>query len=208
MARLLLIISFALFTSACSTSPTNNFYILTANSSANSVTKNAENNSTSNTKVDDENSVNKSVVGVGPITVPDYLQRSPIAYSMTNNHLIVSSVDQWSEPLDKAIGRVMAVNLSRLYPSRSTLTFPWRIESKPQFAIRISIIELNRQSVDQAVLEADWTLVDIKKRQVLHRARFSQMIRTSEFSYANLAYAYSDLLAMLSHTIDKVLQSY
>jgi uncharacterized lipoprotein YmbA len=172
---------------------------------ANSLSNNLQNN---NIFTADKNPVNKLIVGIGPINLPEYLQRLPIVYSMETNHLFLSSSDQWSEPLDRAISRVIADNLSRLDSSRYTMRFPWHLGTEPQLAIRISLIQLNRLSVDQAIIDTYWTLVNIKTRQVLHRARFSQRVFISEFSYVNLANAYSNLLAMLSNNISEVLQDY
>lgn len=192
MLRLSMIFLFVLSATSCGTSRVNNFYLLTANSKA---------EATQSTKV----AKNEIILGIGPVTVPDYLQRSQIAYSMAGNQLVLSSENQWSEPLDKAVARVIAVNLSRLNPNISTLTFPWRTDSKPKLAVRLTIVELNRQSQDQAELVADWTLVDLKSKQTLHRAKFSQSTIVSEFSYSTLTEAYSDLLAVLSNDINEVL---
>jgi len=194
MLRLSLVLLFTLLAAACGTSRMNNFYVLSPNSKANTI-----------------QSVNlaesKITIGIGPVKVPDFLLRSQIAYSMANNQLVLSSENQWSEPLDKGIARVVTVNLSRLNPKISTSTFPWRSDSKPKRSIRLTIIELNRQSEDKAVLVADWTLVDVKTKQILHRASFSESTNISEFSYSNLTKAYSDLLARLSHHINEALVS-
>ncbi len=173
---------------SCASSPEVNYYLLTANSKDNLGSSNPANN------------ISVSL-GVGPITVPEYLQRSQIVYSMDGNNLTIAQQDFWSEPLDSAISRVVAYNLMRLNKNSSIVTFPWRGDQSPHYAIRISIIELNRSSTNIAHLEAEWTLLDQQSKSILGNQIFSATVEMSEFSYLALAGAYSELLAVLSENI-------
>ncbi len=51
---------------------------------------------------------------VGPVDIPSYLDRPQIILGYDNNQLIVSEENRWGEPLDHAIERVVAINISRL----------------------------------------------------------------------------------------------
>lgn len=199
MLRLFIMTLIAVLLSACSTSPSTSFYVLTPNSLA-------QNNQVEGLSAAPDN-VGVSL-GVGPVVVPDFLMRSQIAYSMQGNHLTVSESDRWSEPLYKAIARVIAINLSRLDPRQVTVVFPWRRLNKPRFSVQITVVNLNRVSADQAVLEADWALVDVKSRKIHHRASFLKTASVSDMSNRALAESYSDLLAVLSDSINTQVQSY
>jgi len=193
MVRLILVFAIAVSTAACSVSKSTNYYVLTANSDTPAVQV--------STVFEDQPSL-----GVGPVSVPEYLQRSQIVYSMMGNQLTVSSANQWSEPLNSAIVRVVTSNLSRLTPAVSIRPFPWRSDSKPEMVVRIALTELNRRAAEEAKLVADWVLVDTESKQVIHRARFSQSARVSGFSYSKLVQAYSDLLAALSRDISEAIE--
>jgi uncharacterized lipoprotein YmbA len=197
-----MLITLAFVLTACSTSPTSNFYLLTANSE--------KSQSEYDVAYASHSSTEKNLIGIGPVTIPEFLYRSQIAYSMSGNNLVISHFDRWSEPVDKAIARVIGVNLTHLDPYRSSIQFPWRKASQPDFAVQVSITDLNRMTQDFAVLEADWSIIDAQTKKVLHRDRFSQTALISEygpdFSYTALTRAYSDLLAILSERIDTELR--
>ena len=82
MVRLILVFAIAVSTAACSVSKSTNYYVLTANSDTPAVQV--------STVFEDQPSL-----GVGPVSVPEYLQRSQIVYSMMGNQLTVSSANQW-----------------------------------------------------------------------------------------------------------------
>ena len=47
-------------------------------------------------------------IGVGPVTVPDYLDRPQIATRSSSSSLQFSEFDRWAEPLEKNLMRVLA----------------------------------------------------------------------------------------------------
>ena len=167
---------------ACRSSPDSSYYLLTANSAAGSGRADLS-------------------LGVGPVTIPEFLQRSQIAYAMTGNTLEVSRWNLWSEPLDLGIARVLSINLARLNPSSTVVLFPWRIDATPRYGIRISVMELNRSGSNRATLDVEWSLIDLQTRAQLSNTHFNQSADFAAFSYAALAAAYSDLLARLSEDI-------
>ena len=196
MRRIWQLLLLGLVLASCSSSPPVNYYVLTAKSPAEV-----------NTDASANDEKNSRVIGIGPVTVPEYLSRSGIVYYLTDNSLNVSRSHLWSESLDDAIARVEAVNLSRLDSKRFTVLFPWRDENAPDYAIRIAVTELNRHTGDQVVLNANWTIVDTKSKQIIHRDSFSRTALLGEFSYEALVETYSDLLATLSEDIDSALDN-
>ena len=60
-------------------------------------------------------------------SIPSYLDRMQLV-TRTEGKLVMSNLDLWAEPLDAAIARVMASNLSRL--TNSTNIQPWRISPR------------------------------------------------------------------------------
>ena len=53
------------------------------------------------------------VVGLGPITVPDYLDRADIVRRASDNRLGMASNERWGEPLRAGLQRVLAADLAR-----------------------------------------------------------------------------------------------
>lgn len=66
----------------------------------------------------------RMVVGVGPVVIPGYLDHKEIVTSGAAGDLLLAEFDVWAEPLDKAVTRVVAKNLSQLLGSPSVVPFP------------------------------------------------------------------------------------
>lgn len=186
MRRILFIaVSCSLFLS-CQHSPQKNFYYLTAQLSQE---KNQEQHSALT-----EHSPLNQLIGIGPIEIADYLNRSQLIDSQSNNSLTMADNAFWAEPLDKNIARVTALNLAN--NTRSFVYFPWRNDSKPRYSIRVRIDELSR-TANQAKLNATWELVDNDNKSNILRKNFTHSTPTDSGAKA-LAQAYSKLLADLA----------
>jgi uncharacterized protein len=57
------------------------------------------------------------VIGVGPITLPKYLDRPQIVTRASRNQLALGEFDRWAEPLQDNVLRVLAQNLMLLIPT-------------------------------------------------------------------------------------------
>lgn len=183
------------FLLACQSSPRKNYYYLnTLAAEQKAIQPSTENITT--------------VIGIGPIEIADYLNRSQIVYSQNNsfeanNSLTVSDNDYWAEPLDKGIARVLALNLTQRDSSRSFVYFPWRSDSKPHYSLRVQIQSLTRNNSDASII-ATWELMNNTTKTNLQRRNF---IRSTPVNSGakELAQAYSKLFAELAAEMDESL---
>ena len=191
MPRLALVFlcGLSLVLAACQHSPRKNYYLLTAPGQAAPASSNIT-----------------SVVGVGPISIADYLSRSQIAYTEAGNRLVVSQNDYWGEPLDKGIMRVLIANLAQRNSARSFSEFPWRSDARPSHSVRVQIQQLDCTD-GHANLEANWELVDNNTRAPVQRRHFVRSIPAST-EPAAIARAYSQLIADLATDVDQVLTNF
>lgn len=191
MMHLILLIAFScsLFLS-CQHSPQKNFYYLTAQ-------LNQETNQDQHAAKTEGNKASQ-LLGIGPIEVADYLNRSQIIDNQSNNSLNMADNAFWAEPLDKSIARVTALNLAN--STRSFVYFPWRSDSKPRYSIRVRVDELSR-TANLAKLNATWELMDNETKSNLLRKNFTRSTSVGTGAKA-LAQAYSKLLADLAEQID------
>jgi len=176
---------------ACQHSPRKHYFVLSAVSPTTS--QSDSNNATQNT----------NLIGIGPIDIADYLDRSHIVYTENDNTLTVIDNDYWAEPLDKGIARVVALNLTQLNSTRSFVNFPWRSDSKPQYSIRIHLHSLTRTN-NQASIDATWELIDNNNKNNIQREKFTQSITVDPGS-KELAQGYSKLLSALAEEMDATL---
>lgn len=172
---------------SCSHSPQKNYFYLTP-------LLNAEKSTGSN------NANITQVIGIGPIEIADYLTRSQIIDSQTDNKINMSENAYWAETLDKSIARTTATNLTQANSSRSFVTFPWRADSKPRYSIRLRVDNLSRSDT-KANINATWEIVNNDTKANVIRRNFIRTIPTSSGAKA-LAQSYSQLLADLAAEID------
>ena len=140
------------------------------------------------------------VIGIGPIEIADYLTRSQIIDSQTDNKLNLAENAYWAEPLDKSIAQVIALNLTQANSSRSFVSFPWRTDAKPRYSVRLSVANLSR-SDNKATINSTWELVNNDTKTNVVRRNFIRTITTSSGA-KSLAQSYSQLLSELSAEID------
>ena len=165
----------------CGTSPVPNYYLLTPNAQPAS------------------GASSDLIIGVGPIEVSDFLERPQIATHNGTNRLEVDELNRWAEPLDRAVIRVMALNLAALLGTEKITGFPWRRDDRPDLAVRIAILGLDHRQ-GQAILGVSWALVDTESEQLVHQ-ELKRYQQSSSNEPELLAAAYSDLLAELAADI-------
>lgn len=187
MKQVILLASLCCLIAACQHSPKKNYYYLTPQAS---VEKNASAN----------NDAPLQLIGIGPVEIADYLNRSQIIDNQIDNSLNMSENAYWAEALDKNIARVISLNLTQLNSSRSFVTFPWRNDSKPHYSLRVRVDNLLR-SAGNASITATWELVNNETKTSLVRRNFVRSIAASSGA-KGLAQAYSQLLAELAQEMD------
>lgn len=79
----------------------------------------------------------KIAVGVGPATIPGYLNRDEIVTEGPASGLDLADYHVWGESLEKAVTRVVAKNMSRLLNSPAVVPFP---DADTKFDYRATIV--------------------------------------------------------------------
>lgn len=171
---------------ACASSTPTNYYVL---QSLSVVTK----------KVNDQG----VDIGLGPMTVAEYLHRPQLLKTQGGYRLEYSDFERWAEPVDDGVLRVVQENLSRLV-GQSIKVFPWRRDEQPEKVIRGRVLVLDINAKGEAVLRADWRLVDQASGQQL-AGDVSEYRTPAEAGYTGQAEAYSHLLAQFSQHLAAII---
>ncbi len=142
------------------------------------------------------------LIGIGPITIADYLKRTEIVTRNHSEQLILADDHQWAEPLESSVMRVMTANLSHLLPRDTTTVLPWREISALDYQIRLDLIRLDSEQADTAFLEARWMILKGKKRQVLaiHTSRLEERLPLNPDETEN----YNAIVAAESRLLEKL----
>lgn len=172
-----------LLLAGCGTSPPNEYYRLTASSGTTATGQ-------------------QPSLGVGPVTIPDYLMRKGMVYSDGDNRLQITSEHRWAEPLDRGIERVLSLNLSQLLNSDNLRFFPWLLDDAPDYGVKVTVLELEVTG-GEALLVADWRVYRPGSGASLqyHLSRLTRALPAGRDIPRELAAAYSELLYQLSELI-------
>ena len=65
------------------------------------------------------------MLGLGPIRMPEYLNRSQIVSRGANAEIRVDEFNRWSEPLNEAMLRIVASNVDNLLQGVVVVVFPY-----------------------------------------------------------------------------------
>lgn len=174
--------------SGCASSRPSRFYTLDTMKSAQNVQK----------KVDTEQQV---AIGVGPVEIPDYLDRSQIVTRNSGNELQIAEFDRWAGSLREDIARTLTENLSVLLSQDNASVVTSRWGSTFNFRIVVNILRFDVMPDGNLVLKAQWIVVgaDDRKSLVVRTSGLSEAIQGSDYS-AKIT-AMSRALEMLSRDI-------
>jgi hypothetical protein len=142
---------------ACSTTPPTRFYVLSAI---------ADQAATVPGK--------GPAIGIGPITLPQYLNRPEIVTRVSGNQLAVAEFDQWGGDLNDNLARTLAANLSSLLQTDRVFLFPWKDEAQIDYQVTIDVANFEQDVDGSSVLTAYWSIVDPRtsKTKLIRRSSY------------------------------------
>ncbi|MCH2546837.1 MAG: PqiC family protein [Alphaproteobacteria bacterium] len=141
-----------------------------------------------------------TLVGVGPVMVTDYLDRSQIVIRVTDNQLELSEFDRWAGNPDKEIQRVLAANLATLLGTSRITTYPWKTAIVPEISVEVNVERFEYAYTGETWLVANWQVFTQDGRNIVAFQR-SELKRASGKEYNEIAQALSELVADLSTQI-------
>jgi uncharacterized lipoprotein YmbA len=98
------------------------------------------------------------IVGVGPISLPGYLDRNEVATRVSSDELHYSPIERWAEPLRGGIERTIAENLMPVVPGGLVLRFPWAATTPVDYQVGLDIRRFEADKQGNAELFVRWTI--------------------------------------------------
>lgn len=146
-------------------------------------------------------------IGVGPLRVPDYLDRSQIVTRGADSRVIVDDFNLWVEPIGEAIYRVLAENLDSLVDDAVVVAFPYTHIADLDYQLVGRVTRFDAGADGNAVLHVQWGLIGAQDNFVIQprRARYEARAALAN-DYASLARAFSELLQQFSRDVAESLQ--
>lgn len=140
-------------------------------------------------------------IGVGPVKIPEYLDRQEIVTRAGANRLDLAEFDRWAEPLESNVARVLAENLSFILGTDRVRLFPWVGSTKVDYQVVVDLNRFDGTSEGKAILAAHWSILEGEKRKVLvtRKSHFAESADRADFE--SMVSAQSRLLGHLSREI-------
>lgn len=145
-------------------------------------------------------------VGVGPISIPEYLNRNSMVFNRDENKLEIATFARWAEPLESGISRVLSLNLAANLNTEDIQIFPWHSTRAPDYAVGVRLLGLDSNK-RRAQLVAEWSL----RKGGAQATETRRIVRLEKTNGADtptpddMAAAYSELLGELSDVIAKAI---
>jgi uncharacterized protein len=145
------------------------------------------------------------VIGVGPITLPKYLDRPQIVTRASRNQLTLGEFDRWAEPLQDNISRVLAENLARLIPTDQVLLQAWPRSASLDYQVTVEVLQFDGWLGGQNTLLARWSILDQAERELLSR-KVQLNAPTGGSDYNAMVVALNQMIETLSRDIATAIQ--
>ncbi len=137
-------------------------------------------------------------ITIGPVEIPDYLNRPQIVTRGEGSELRLAEFDRWAEPLDDSIQRMLVTNISALLDSDQIVGYPSKQLFGRQYHVVIRIQRFDTDNRGNAVLEAKWGVLDAiaVRTAPVQGGRFE--------SRASNANDYNQIVAALDDTVSQL----
>jgi uncharacterized lipoprotein YmbA len=99
------------------------------------------------------------IIGVGPVSLPAYLERLPIVTRDGPNRLKIDDGQRWAGPLSEEIVRVLKQNLIALTGIQRVTVYPWYHDGVPDLCIRLNVLAFEG-SAGKVHLNVQWSMSD------------------------------------------------
>ena len=175
----------------CASSPSSKFYQLNPLQNRTSITPDAF-------------PEQKQIIAIGPVRIPDYLDRPQIVTRAGTNELKLSEFDRWAGSLESDVTRVLVEDISSLLPADRFSVVRWTpyLESQvpASYKVEVFVDRFEGTLGDSVLLKAQWQVFAHKGGLLLKR---ESLIREqiNGGSYDVLVAAMSSALERLSRDI-------
>ena len=147
------------------------------------------------------------IIGIGPVKVPEYLNRPQIVTVDENDMLSFAQFDRWGEPLEFALLQLFVNNLSVLMPAANIAASPWNLALPVKYQVIMDVVRLESRLDKDLSFTVQWSVIDLENKKMVFtkRSGFSKPIESH--SYSGLAKTLNMECASLSGEIAKTLSS-
>ena len=143
------------------------------------------------------------IVGLGPVRIPEYLNRPQMMVAISDNQYSVSEEHRWAEKLDQNILLALYKALPAQLNTEHVLRYPWSQRQDINYQVSIDILDLTIDAQGQSQFMAQWS-IKLKDKASVDK-RFECSLPASSSDYALMVKVQSECLTQLGQAISKFL---
>jgi hypothetical protein len=140
-------------------------------------------------------------IGIGPVQIPEYLDRPQIVTRTTPDKVTLSEFNRWGGSLRQDFTRVLAENVAALLGTDRVLAYPWGDRLDPAYRVALDVQQFDGGLGDAAVLKVTWIVTGREGKAPLSVRKSMIQEPVSGSDYDALVSAQSRALAALSREI-------
>ena len=147
-------------------------------------------------------------IGVGPVEIPDYLDRPHLVSRTSQNELRISDFDKWAGSLKEDISRVVAENFSVLLSTSRVYMIQGAQSTDVQYQVKIKLTRFEGTPGGNVEMKAHWSIYSGHNRELIMKHSSSYIEETGGESYSALVAAESRAIGNMSREIADALTSF
>jgi uncharacterized lipoprotein YmbA len=137
------------------------------------------------------------VVAIGPIDLPQYLDRPHIVTRVGGNRLNVDEFNRWAGALEEDITRVLARRIGGRLGTQRIYSYPSRVVPDTDYRIALDIRAFDGALDGEVHLDVSWSVIADRSGEVLQTHQASYQGVSAGGGYEAYAAALSEMLARL-----------
>ena len=141
-------------------------------------------------------------VGLETVVIAEYLNRNEIVLNLDNTIFQLAEFNQWAEPLDANLTRVLEENLTNLLQDDSIEVFLASESSiSLDYRLEVDVLRLDGNLGDQVTLVVQWALLETEEDDLILMRRSKYQALAADETVKELVLAKSRMVDKFSRDI-------
>jgi uncharacterized lipoprotein YmbA len=134
-------------------------------------------------------------VGVGPVIMPGYLDRTQIVTRTASDQVELAMFHRWAEPLEDGIARILMEQIGARVPTERIVMFPWRgVDGRAiQYQVIVGVLRFDGRPGGNITLDTRW--------RILGKDGAELALRRSTLIETAAGPGYEPMVAAMSHAV-------
>jgi uncharacterized protein len=146
-------------------------------------------------------------IAIGPIEIPEYLDRIEIVTRAEENRLMISEFDLWGGSIKTDISRVLIENIGSFLNGDGIAVFAWKTNMTESYRVPVVFSRFDANAGGNMILKAQWSVLDKEGKAFLSFREINVTKPVKGSSYSSIVVAMSESLGDLSKAIAESIAS-